>query len=91
MVELTKNEGYTYVECHLCGEQIHENNRVWYLSITDWKKTEESKNKTYLHYESEGFCSLACLLSFIGDSIQDSIVGDMIVDSTDICPSRYEE
>lgn len=63
MVNIEQDDnGYPFVKCmgENCGEHIHWNGQVWFLSDDG--------------YESDGFCSLKCLMSWVGKNIQDDMV-----------------
>lgn len=61
MVEINKDDnGYPFVTCAGCGDNIRWNGQVWFLSING--------------VETPGFCGLECLLAWVGKNIQDDMV-----------------
>lgn len=69
------NHGLPYVVCGECGHHIGSTQRVWFMNIRDQKINVPGVRVN--QYESEGFCSLECLMATVGRSISDEIVGTM--------------
>lgn len=78
MVNITydnENHGMPVVECCGCNHTIQHHERVWFMSFEKQIHPDVRKATGKITvYESEGFCSLECLLAYVGKSIQDEMV-----------------
>ena len=67
-----ENHGMPVVHCAGCTHTMQHHERVWFLSVQDTKINVPGVKVTA--YESPGFCSLECLLAWVGKNIQDEMV-----------------